>query len=458
MGSAERAQEAQADAAPGKAAKPAATGMADIAAGGVVAAAVSFAASGLRVLGESVSGWFALGGAVFRLPMGFSLALLGAGYLIGIVAGLAMLTGLVIAWGIAVPVLTSMGDLPTGKTLAQYATGIWSSQVRFIGAGVIGVGAIWTLATLFMPMARGVKASFSALSKAGKARAGQAPRTERDLSAGWISLVTLVLVAILVVTFQVFLADAPLSAMAVWKLVAYAVLFAFVFGFLVAAACGYMAGLVGTSSSPISGVGIVAIVLVSLLMLVLGGELLEAKNGVQMTIALAIFSTSAVVAVASIANDNLQDLKTGWLVGATPWRQQVALLIGCVLGAAVISPVLELLYNAYGFADAMPREGMDPPGPVRAAGDADAGDRARHLLAPAELDHDPDRHGGGRGPDRGRRHHAAHLPRGAHAGAGRGHRHLPAAHRRRAAGGGRLAGLGAGARAAPPRRGRRPAL
>ena len=360
VGSAERAQEAQADAAPGKAAKPAATGMADIAAGGVVAAAVSFAASGLRVLGESVSGWFALGGAVFRLPMGFSLALLGAGYLIGIVAGLAMLTGLVIAWGIAVPVLTSMGDLPTGKTLAQYATGIWSSQVRFIGAGVIGVGAIWTLATLFMPMARGVKASFSALSKAGKARAGQAPRTERDLSAGWISLVTLVLVAILVVTFQVFLADAPLSAAAVWKLVAYAVLFAFVFGFLVAAACGYMAGLVGTSSSPISGVGIVAIVSVSLLMLVLGGELLEAKNGVQMTIALAIFSTSAVVAVASIANDNLQDLKTGWLVGATPWRQQVALLIGCVLGAAVISPVLELLYNAYGFADAMPREGMDP--------------------------------------------------------------------------------------------------
>ncbi|MBR8652527.1 oligopeptide transporter, OPT family [Achromobacter sp. Marseille-Q0513] len=360
VGSAERAQEAQADAAPGKAAKPAATGMADIAAGGVVAAAVSFAASGLRVLGESVSGWFALGGAVFRLPMGFSLALLGAGYLIGIVAGLAMLTGLVIAWGIAVPVLTSMGDLPAGKTLAQYATGIWSSQVRFIGAGVIGVGAIWTLATLFVPMARGVKASFSALSKAGKARAGQAPRTERDLSAGWISIVTLVLVAILVITFQVFLADAPLSAAAVWKLVAYAVLFAFVFGFLVAAACGYMAGLVGSSSSPISGVGIVAIVLVSLLMLALGGELLEAKNGVQMTIALAIFSTSAVVAVASIANDNLQDLKTGWLVGATPWRQQVALLIGCVVGAAVISPVLELLYNAYGFADAMPREGMDP--------------------------------------------------------------------------------------------------
>lgn len=359
VGSAERAQDAAQEA--GRApARPAATGMGDIVSGGVVAAAVSFAASGLRVLGDGVSGWFSLGGAVFRLPMGFSLALLGAGYLIGIVAGLAMLVGLLISWGIAVPILTAMADIPANMSLEKFATGLWASQVRFIGAGVIGVGAIWTLATLFMPMARGVKASFSALTRAGAARAGQAPRTERDLSAGWISVVTLVLVAVLVITFQVFLAGAPLSAAAVWKLVAYAVLFAFVFGFLVAAACGYMAGLVGSSTSPISGVGVVAIVLVSLLMLALGGELLAVQNGVQMAIALAIFSTSAVVAVASISNDNLQDLKTGWLVGATPWRQQVALLIGCVVGAAVISPVLELLYNAYGFADAMPREGMDP--------------------------------------------------------------------------------------------------
>ncbi len=357
VGSAERAQDEAAD--DGRAPAKAETGMGDIVAGGAVAAAVSFAASGLRVLGDSVSGWFALGGAVFRLPMGFSLALLGAGYLIGIVAGLAMLTGLIISWGIAVPILSAMGDMPAGMSLAKYATGLWASQVRFIGAGVIGVGAIWTLATLFMPMARGVKASFAALTKAGAARAGRAPRTERALSAGWISVVTLVLVAVLVVTFQVFLSGAPLSPAGIWKLVAYAVLFAFVFGFLVAAACGFMAGLVGSSTSPISGVGIVAIVLVSLLMLALGGELLGAQNGVQMAIALSIFSTSAVVAVASISNDNLQDLKTGWLVGATPWRQQVALLIGCVAGAAVISPVLELLYNAYGFADAMPREGMD---------------------------------------------------------------------------------------------------
>jgi putative OPT family oligopeptide transporter len=338
------------------------TGMAEIAAGGLVAAAVSFASSGLRVLGDGVSMWFTAGAAIFRVPMGFSLALLGAGYLIGIVAGLAMLTGLVIAWGVAVPVLTTVHPMPAGASLASYATSLWSSQVRFIGAGVIGVGAIWTLATLAAPMARGLKATFSAMGAAGRNAAGDIPRTERDMPGFWIAVVSLVMVVILVVTFRAFLSGTPIAAPAIWALVGYAVLFAFVFGLLVAAACGYMAGLVGSSTSPISGVGIVAIVLVSLLILGIGNGdgLLASEGGSKLAVALAIFTTSAVVAVASISNDNLQDLKTGWLVGATPWRQQVALLIGCVAGAVVISPVLELLYNAYGFADAMPRAGMDP--------------------------------------------------------------------------------------------------
>lgn len=338
------------------------TGMADIATGGVVAAAVSFAAGGLRVLGDGVSIWFSAGAAIFRIPMGFSTALLGAGYLIGIVAGLAMLTGLIIAWGISVPVLTALHPMPADASAASYATGLWSSQVRFIGAGVIGVGAVWTLATLAAPMARGLKATFSSLGAAGAHGAGLAPRTDRDLPGFWIAAISLVMVVVLLLTFHAFLSGAPLVAGLTWRLVIYAVIFAFVFGLLVAAACGYMAGLVGSSTSPISGVGIVAIVLVSLLILAIGSRdgLLATESGRQLAIAVAIFTTSAVIAVASISNDNLQDLKTGWLVGATPWRQQVALLIGCVAGAVVISPVLDLLYNAYGFADAMPRAGMDP--------------------------------------------------------------------------------------------------
>ncbi|WP_459617873.1 OPT family oligopeptide transporter [Bordetella sp. 2513F-2] len=335
------------------------TGMADIVAGGLASAAVSFSVGGLRVLGDSISAWPTLGAAVFRLPMGFSLALLGAGYLIGIVAGVAMFIGLLLAWGVAVPVLTTLDPAPAGQAAAGHATALWASQVRFIGAGVIAVGAIWTLGTLFMPMVRGLRSSFAAFHPGGGA---VVPRTQRDLPGAWIGVATLLLVAVLVVVFRRFLVDAPLAPGQVWALVAYAVLFAFVFGFLVAAACGYMAGLVGSSTSPISGVGIVAVVLVSLLMLAItrGDGLLGSPAGTQLAIALVIFTTSAVVAVASISNDNLQDLKTGWLLGATPWRQQVALLIGCVVGAAVISPVLDLLYNAYGFADAVPRPGMDP--------------------------------------------------------------------------------------------------
>jgi putative OPT family oligopeptide transporter len=335
------------------------TGMADILAGAIVSAVVGFAASGLRVLGDGINLWFSAGPAVLRLSMGFSLALLGAGYLIGIVAGMAMLLGLLIAWGVAVPILTSMHSISDGMTLANYATGLWSKEVRFLGAGIIGVAAIWTLGTLFKPMMEGVKTSFKALGNA-TARI-DIPRTERDMPSQWIIVITLILVAVLTMTFGAFLSPGHLTAGVMWSLVAYGVAFAFVFGFLIAAACGYMAGLIGSSASPISGVGIVAVMMVSLLLLLIshGNGLLATEPGKQLGIALAIFTTSAVVAVAAIANDNLQDLKTGWLVGATPWKQQVALLIGCVAGALVIPPVLDLLYNAYGFAGAMPRENMD---------------------------------------------------------------------------------------------------
>lgn len=337
-----------------------APGWQDIASGAGVAALVSFASGGLRLLGDSVSYWTQAAGAVIRLPMGFSLALLGAGWLVGIVAGVATFVGVFIAWGVAVPMLTAMGTAAPGESIAAFGQRVWATDVRFIGAGVIAVGAVWTLATLFMPMMRGIAVSFQALR--GQAPRAQSPRTETDLDARVVLALALGLTAVLFVLFMVFVADFPVTGASVWLLGGFAVMFAVVFGFLVAAACGYMAGLVGSSTSPISGVGIVAIVLVSALMLVVdrSAGLLQVPDGARYAVALAVFTTSAILAVAAIANDNLQDLKTGWLVGATPWRQQVALLIGCGVGAAVISPVLELLYNAYGFADALAQPDMDP--------------------------------------------------------------------------------------------------
>ncbi|MFT4172039.1 MAG: oligopeptide transporter, OPT family [Rhodocyclaceae bacterium] len=339
----------------------AADGLRDIGLGGAAAALFSLAAGGLRVLSDSAAYWFSAGRAVFQLPIGFSFALVGAGYLIGIVSGVAILIGLVIAWGVAVPWLTAHGAAAAGQSIADFGNTVWRTQVRFIGAGTIAVAAVWTLITLLGPVVEGVKRSFAALT-AGPA-AADVPRTEQDLAPRWIGIVAVLMLIVLGMAFAAFLSDAPVSAGTKATLIACALGFTFIFGFLIAAACGYMAGLVGSSSSPISGIGIIGVTLVSLLILLLGqgeGGLMQGPDGTRFAVALALFVTAAVLAVATISNDNLQDLKTGWLVGATPWRQQVALLIGCAVGAAVISPVLELLYHSYGFAGAMPRAGMDP--------------------------------------------------------------------------------------------------
>ncbi|MDR0458206.1 MAG: oligopeptide transporter, OPT family, partial [Burkholderiaceae bacterium] len=339
---------------------PAEKGMRDIASGGLMSAAFALLSGGFRVLSDSAAYWFSIGRAAVQLPIGFSMALLGAGYLIGLASGIAMLMGLVIAWGIAVPWLTAITTPTAGQTLADSGSHAWATQVRFMGAGLIAIAAIWTLITLFKPMMEGVKMSFSSLRGGSQAR--QTRRVEQDLSPRWIMIITLLIVVVLAITFGAFLGSGPLSTGLFWQLLICAVLFAVIFGFLIAAACGYMAGLIGSSASPISGIGIIGVTLVSLLLLLInsGNGVLAQETGVKFTIGLAIFITSAVVAVATISNDNLQDLKTGWLVGATPWRQQVALLIGCVVGAAVIPPVLVLLYHAYGFSGAMPRADMDP--------------------------------------------------------------------------------------------------
>lgn len=332
----------------------------EIAFGGMLAAAVTLCSSGFRLLAESFTAWISLGAAAVRLSVGFSLALVGAGYLIGLAAGLAILLGLVIAWGVIVPWLTMQATPAADQTLPALAMSLWRQQVRFFGAGTIGVAALWTLATLARPMWDGIRTALEAVHLGN----GAAPRTERDLSPRTILAVGLASLLVLLLAFHRFLtaADSGLGPLAYAVLVLGCVLFAAIFGFLIAAAAGYMAGLVGSSSSPISGIGILAVILVSLMLLAFGGAVpqLTVANEGKLAVALALFTTSVVVAIAAISNDNLQDLKTGYLVGATPWRQQVALMIGCVVGALVIPPVLELLYQAYGFAGALPRPGMDP--------------------------------------------------------------------------------------------------
>jgi putative OPT family oligopeptide transporter len=324
---------------------------------GSVASAGLAIVAGTRIIAGEVTGFFRIGAvASSGYNVAWSLALLGAGHLVGLSVGVAMLVGLIIAWAIAVPILTSMQPAAAGVALAAHTTAIWRTQVRFIGAGAIAIAAIYTLARLAKPVVGGLVSTL---------RASRAVDTgddsDRDLSPGWIMALTVVCLVIAAWLAFTFARSTILRGDAV-KLTAIAVPFVLLVGFLIAGICGYMAGLIGASNSPISGVGILSIVICAS---VLTLAVTPTADNRTPLVAFALFITAIVFACATISNDNLQDLKTGQLVGASPMRQQIALIVGVGAGAAVIPSILNLLAKAYGFAGA-PNVGVVAPNPLPA--------------------------------------------------------------------------------------------
>ncbi len=315
--------------------------------GGAVASAAFAAIAAARIFAGELGLYVRIGPAATGLGTSLSLALLGAGHLVGLSVGLAMLAGLVIAWGIATPLLTALHPLP--GPAADVAIAVWAHKVRFVGAGAIGISAIWALGKLVRPVWGGVRSALAASRRVVQGGGAGLPRTERDIPIGIVGLVSIASLIPLAALFAVFLGGGALAPLLV-PLVIGAVLYVAVAGFLVAAACGYMAGLIGSSNSPVSGLAILTVLGASLLLVLLTRSAGTAAGA--SLVAYALFVTAVVLCVATIANDNLQDLKTGQLVDATPWRQQVALIVGVVMGALVIPPILDLLNRAYGFAGA----------------------------------------------------------------------------------------------------------
>ena len=324
---------------------------------GSVASAGLAILTATRIAAGSMGGFFRVGAAAATgYDINFSLALVGAGHLVGLSVGMAMLTGLIIAWAIAVPYLTSIQPAAEGAALAAHVITIWRTQVRFIGAGAIAVAAIYTLARLAKPVVGGLVTTLAASRSAG-----ERDDRDRDLSPTWILILTVACLAVagwLAFTFARSTVLAPTSV----QLTLIAVPFVLIGGFLIAGICGYMAGLIGASNSPISGVGILSIVLCAFL---LTFAVSPTPTTQQALVAFALFITAIVFACATISNDNLQDLKTGQLVGASPMRQQIALIVGVAAGASVIPFVLNLLATAYGFAGAA-NVGVVAPNPLPA--------------------------------------------------------------------------------------------
>ena len=327
-------------------------GLAAIVVGSVVSAGFAVVVA-TQLFAANLAQYFKLpdGKGATGYDLNFSFALLAVGHLVGLWVGVAILVGAAIGWLGGVPWLTQ-GVQGSAESVALFA---WSKQVRFIGAGTIAVAALWTLVKLAKPVFEGLRAAARTARVRSAGQGASLPRTERDIPIGTVGLITLGCMLPIGWMLANFASSAGLGDQ-LGLLVVGGVVYVLLMSFFVAAVCGYMAGLIGSSNSPLSGVGILVVIGVSLLLALGVKPLLPAGTG-QALVAYALFVTAVVFAVATISNDNLQDLKTGQLVDATPWRQQVALIIGVLAGAMVIPPVLDLLNKAYGFAGV---PGVDP--------------------------------------------------------------------------------------------------
>jgi putative OPT family oligopeptide transporter len=306
-----------------------------------------------RLIAEEASRFFKVGAGATGISGGLSFALAGAGHLVGLSVGMAMLVGLTIGWWIVLPLLTGAEGVPA-DAVEETARAVFGRDVRFLGAGVIGVAAIWTLLRIIGPIVRGISSAIAA-SRARKAGKEVLPLVEQDIPIGRVLGVILGSLLPIALLLWIFIGEGPLAANAV-PLILASLVFVLIAGIVIASVCGYMAGLIGASNSPISGIGILAIVAASLLLAAGfdgGGD-----EQTKALVAYALFTTAIVFGIATISNDNLQDLKTGQLVGATPWKQQLALVYGVIFGSLVIPPVLNVLNSTVGFAGA-PGAGPD---------------------------------------------------------------------------------------------------
>ncbi|HEX7947655.1 MAG TPA: oligopeptide transporter, OPT family [Phenylobacterium sp.] len=312
---------------------------------GTAASALYAAAVGTRALAGEVAGYFRFGaGGATGAGASMSLALLGVGHLVGIAVGMAMLLGVVLTWGVLVPVLTSMHpDL--AASAADAAGKIWTTKVRFMGAGAIGISAIWTLAKLAGPVWNGLLGALAAQGRRGEGVV--LDRVEQDIPIGIVALVSAGCLVPIGFVIANFLQAGPLAALTL-PLTGAALIYIAVAGFAIAGVCGYMAGLAGSSNSPVSGLAILAVLGASLIVTAIGAGAVVGDP--KPLVAFALLVTAVLLAAAVSANDNLQDLKTGQLVEATPWRQQAALVVGVIAGSAMIPPVLDLLNKSNGFA------------------------------------------------------------------------------------------------------------
>lgn len=335
------------------------TGVKEILWGSLIAGFFTLFSRGFHWLSESFAYFFKIGAGFTGVSIDYSLALIGAGYLIRIRVGIAMLIGVLIAWAIMLPYLS--WNMPINGSIVDTAMKLWVTKVRFLGVGTIAIAALWTIVLLLKPIWAGIESSLQALAQVRLRGKESVLRTENDIPITTVFFSVIALLFPLFIILGYFIMDArlPISTTDIIILTSVCVFFIVIMSFITASVCGYMAGLTGSSNSPVSSIALVATIGASFLLLLMLDSSIHEKYS-NLTIALVLYMVSAVLAAACVSNDNMQDLKTGQLLGATPWRQQVALVLGVLVGSMVIPFILQTLYTAYGFPGSLPRADMNP--------------------------------------------------------------------------------------------------
>ena len=300
------------------------------------------AESGLRLIPDNASGAAFFGKYLGYMGTGLSPALLGVGYIVGLNIGIVVVSGSIFAYNIAIPFYYAFllnGDPEVaakvvGKTAAEAAAIIRGDRVRYLGVGTMLIGGIWTLFSLRKSLLSGV---MSGIAAARQGAAISLAETERDLPMKWMLIALLIFVLPLLGLYQAIVQNWGVSVpMTIIMILA---------GFLFVSVSAYLAGLVGSSNNPVSGITIATILFASFVLMLLLGS--DSNIGAVA----AIMIGAVVCCAAAVGGDNLQDLKAGYLVGATPWKQQLMLGIGAFSCALIMAPVLNLLDQAYGIGD-----------------------------------------------------------------------------------------------------------
>jgi len=315
-------------------------GLWTIAQAAIVGGLFKFGEAGLKIWHGVFEAARGVGGSIAYFGSNLSPALLSVGYIVGLNIAILIFLGGVANWYIAIPLCAQNTDWPVvdGEKISavEFAYTLWSQKTRYIGVGGMVIGGLWTILKLRKSLFQGIRSGLQAYQRIeDDPQKSQIPRTEKDMPMKWVLILIVGSVVPLFILYQTFVQQVSISLpMAVTMLGA---------GFIFSAVAGYMAGLVGSSNNPISGVTIATVLISSLLLLGLMGS--GAKDGP----AAAIIIGAVVCCAAAIAGDNMQDLKAGYIVGATPWKQQVMQIVGTVSAAFVMAPILMLLLKAYGF-------------------------------------------------------------------------------------------------------------